>query len=96
MNNIQADKQIKQRLKKTENHDIFMSFQYLNKRIEEKKIEKWNLMWQKNLKKSNYYRIHCLNSQQTFFKKKFKQRKIVIFNFYTNEDETWIFQIILL
>ena len=38
--NLQADEQAKKGLKMSENHDNFMSFQYLNKRIEENKIRK--------------------------------------------------------
>ena len=38
--NLQADEQAKKGLKKIENQDNFMSFQYLNKRIESDKVEK--------------------------------------------------------
>ena len=36
--NLQADEQAKKELKKIENQDNFMSFQYLNKRIENNKV----------------------------------------------------------
>ena len=38
--NLQVDEQAKKRLKKIENQDNFMSFQYLNKIIENDKVEK--------------------------------------------------------
>ena len=65
--NVQIDKQAKKRLKKSENSDNFMSFQYLNKRIENDKFEKWIYMWQDKTKKSKYYKLQNSNSQQTFF-----------------------------
>ena len=37
---VKVEHLVKQELKKTENHDIFMSFQYLNKRIDEEKLER--------------------------------------------------------
>ena len=58
-----------------------MFFQYLNKRIDEKKFERWNSMWQKNLKKGKYYRIHCSNPQQTFFKKFSNSEKLLFSTF---------------
>ena len=39
-NNLQAHEQAKKRLKKIENQDTTMLFQYLNKRINNDKIEK--------------------------------------------------------
>ena len=38
--NVQADEQAKKGLKKIENQDNFMLFQYSNKKIENNKIEK--------------------------------------------------------
>ena len=61
--NLQTDEQAKKELKKIENQDNFMSFQYLNKRIKSDKIEKWNSMWQKNTNKDEYYKLHNSNSQ---------------------------------
>ena len=66
--NLQADEQTKKKLKLTENRDDLISFQYLNKRIKHDKFEKWNVMWQNNSKKSEFYEVHISNSQQTFFK----------------------------
>ena len=42
--NLEADKQAKKKLKKIENQDNFMLFQYLNKIIESNKVKKWNSM----------------------------------------------------
>ena len=56
-----------------------MSFQYLNKRIESDKVEKWNSMWQNNTKKGKYYKLHNSNPQQTFFKN-FSNREKLIFS----------------
>ena len=67
--NLQADEQAKKRLELIENRDDLMSFQYLNKRIELDKFEKWNVMWQNNSKKRKFYEVHNSNSQQIFFKK---------------------------
>ena len=39
-NNLQADEQTKKKLKKIENKDNFMSFQYLNKRLKNGKVTK--------------------------------------------------------
>ena len=77
--NLQADEQAKKGLKKIENQDNFMSFQYLNKRIESDKVEKWNSMWQNNTKKGKYYKLHNSNPQQTFFKN-FSNREKLIFS----------------
>ena len=77
--NLQADEQAKKGLKKIENQDSFMSFQYLNKRIESDKVEKWNSMWQNNTKKGKYYKLHNSNPQQTFFKN-FSNREKLIFS----------------
>ena len=71
----------------SENHDNFMSFQYLNKRIEEDKIRKWNLMWQKNVKKGKYYEVHNLTSQQTFFKKFSNKEKSIFSTFLQMKTE---------
>ena len=42
--NLQADEQPKKRLKKSKTFDSVISFQYLNKKIENNKFEKWNSM----------------------------------------------------
>ena len=79
--NLQADEQAKKGLKKIENQDNFMSFQYLNKRIESDKVEKWNSMWQNNTKKGKYYKLHNSNSQQTFFKNFSNREKLIFLTF---------------
>ena len=61
--NLQADEQAKKRLKKSENSNNVISFQYLNKRIKNDKFKKWNSMWQDNTKKGKYYKLHNLNLQ---------------------------------
>ena len=70
-----------------ENRDNFMSFQYLNKKIEENKIRKWNLMWQKNVKKNKYYEVHNSTSQQTFFKKFSNKEKSIFSTFLQMKTE---------
>ena len=79
--NVQADKQAKKELKKSEKPDNYMSFQYLNKRIEKHKFEKWNSMWQDNMKKGKYCKLHNLNLQQTFFQNFSNNEKLIFSTF---------------
>ena len=79
--NLQADEQAKKRLKKSENSDNVILFQYLNKRIENDKFEKWNSMWQDNTKKGKYYKLHNLNPQQTFFNSFSTSEKLIFSTF---------------
>ena len=58
-----------------------MSFKYLNKRIEKDKLEKWNSMWQNNIKKSKYYKLHNSNSQPTFFQNFSNNEKLIFSTF---------------
>ena len=76
--NLQADKQAKKGLELIENRDDLMSIQYLNKRIEHDKFEKWNVMWQNNSKKDKSYEVHNSNSQQTFFKQFSNSEKLLL------------------
>ena len=78
---LQADEQAKKKLKKIENQNNFMLFQYLSKRIKSDKVEKWNSMWQNNTKKSKYYQLHNSNLQQTFFKKSSNREKLIFLTF---------------